>query len=296
MPKISGKKSPSKGKGDRRTIHYSILVAVGLIVAVPLIISVGTLFGIAPYQTGSTGTGYCKFLLIDTQNSELVNGQVALTRFDTGELVGIYDTDSMIHVEDSVLATIYSVDLKSGDSRTFLPFTIVPDVSGEMNDPKINTIAVYFLYPPENISVEIAKLDGIEGRFNESHVSADVEHEIELSISVETPFESTSLYGASSFVPDLFLPEKSASEGISGFGLWLWFNNTEIITDSVLVENYPSNAYYIESGSYSIILLHPVFFDGQDQTVSFELKQQPTEIGIFQGFIDDFQETFLQIV
>ena len=294
MDKITARKK----RGDApRTLHYSILIA-GLLIVIPLVIGFLAFFSIGPPISGSEGTGYFTFQIIDTHTGLEIDGEIAITNFETGELIDIYDSDEIIYTSTSIIATIYSVDLDPSDTRTVLPFTIVPIVDGTENDPQVNTIGAYFYFPKENITVDIVELDDIAGSYNESDIEADTLHELELDIDVDRGSSNSSIYGASSYVPEHMLPTKSASEDITGFGLWLFLNETEVVEDSVTVEGFDTNAYYIESEDYSIILLHPVYDGGlyQDQTVTLECKTQPTSIGIFQGFIDDLDTTFVQIL
>jgi len=294
MAKITAKR---KGDSGQRTVHYTILIA-GLLIVIPIVAGFLAFFSIGPAISGSTGEGYFTFQIIDTDNGAIIDGEIAITDFETGELVDIYDTNEIIYTDKSVVATIYSVELEAGDTRTVLPYTIVPLVTGTFAEPQMNTIGAYFYFPKENISVDIVELDDVIGSFNESDILADTLHAIELDIDVDRGTSNTSIYGASSWIPDYMLPTKSASEVISGFGLWLFLNGTEIVEESVLVEGFETNSYYIDTEDYSIVLLHPVHDGGiyQNQTVVLECKTQPTSMGIFQGFIDDIDTTFVQIV
>ena len=169
MDKITARRK----RGDtQRTVHYSILIA-GLLIVIPLVIGFLTYFSIGPPISGSEGTGYFTFQIIDTDTGLEIDGEIAITNFETDELIDIYDSDEVIYTSMSVIATIYSVDLDPSDTRIVLPFTIVPLVDGIESDPQVNTIGAYFYFPKENITVDIVELDGVPGSYNESDIESD---------------------------------------------------------------------------------------------------------------------------
>ena len=73
------------------------------------------------------------------------------------------------------------------------------------------------------------------------------------------------------------------------------FNGTDIIKDSVIVNDIPSDAFFISEWNASISLIHPETDVGESQDITFELKKDPKAIGIFQGFLDDMEQTYIQL-
>ncbi|MFX1239601.1 MAG: hypothetical protein ACFFAS_06925 [Promethearchaeota archaeon] len=274
-------------------------------VVIPLLILIGSsvLLGIMFFNSGlitishgSEGEGYFSFQILDTDTGLYKEGQVLITNFETGESVGIFDTNESIYTDISIIATLYNISLDISDTREFLPITIIPLVEGTPNEPIENTIPAYFYFPTENVSVDIVRVDDVIAPFDISSITPDILHEIELDFDVEIG-NQYSTYGPSSYVPEDMLPPLSKANDIMGFGLWFFLNNTEVLPSSTIVQGYEANSYYIASHDFSVILLDPVWFGGQyqNQTVSFECTQQPTNVGVFQGFIDDIQRTFVEI-
>lgn len=286
-----------------KTTRLALGVIVVLALAIPLSIGLGLFSVFINRPAAGSATGYATFQLIDSEyGNRTLDGQIALVLYaDDGELsdAGIVNTGETVHIEQSVLAVIYNITDDNLDDRTFLPFTIVPTTSGTEDDPSVNTIWVYFLSNTDNVTdVEIVDLDGTPGDYDESDLTEDVEHDITLNITVEARggVYNYSYYGVSSYVPEYMLPELNLNNSVNGFGLFMYFIGAEIVEETVIVNDFPGNGFYCPDLDMSIIRLHPVYGTGEySETLTFELKQQPSETGIFQGFLTDFNDTKIQI-
>jgi len=315
------KKSKSQTKGNSRFSKLvpksrSSKIALGVILIVVAVLIGGfALFSVlTPPSAG--GSGYMEITLIDSWTGDEIDGEVVLTQYNKSDKKYDFPEDSgydnpietgeVFYIDSPVFITVWDIDSDDLDGRTFLPKTISPLGSEDINDPYENTIVVHFLRNPNYVECNITELDGVEGIYNESDISGDIEYDIELWINITTiEGEDASLYGSSSYVPEYYLEKNDLDDTleyeIGGFGLWLVFNGTEVIHADV--ENIEPSYTYIEDLNISMILLEPVFLNPDKDSyiseakidVEFECKTDPIEIFIFEGFLEDLEDNKILI-
>lgn len=308
MAKKQSRAKPSKKKTKISSPRRNIIIAV-------ILIGLGVLFGgtlifnvvIAPPTATEESQGYMVFYIQDQQTGELLDGEImlfAVNEYDDPLIISGYDnpiaTGDIIFVDEPVIATVYNVSLKTDISRSWLPKTIAPIGSSNANAPQNNTIRINFLSDPDNVTVEIISKNGVSGTYDHADFLGDIEYELEIQFNITSSYEA-SVYGSYGYVPQYILNESydlNAEYNVSGFGLWLCFNSSEVAMASVNGDE--ASIFYIESHyDFGMILLNPIMViggsEGDIQTVDFELKQNPTGMFIFEGFLEDLGITKIVI-
>jgi len=257
-------------------------------------------FGGAPPEEGEVGYAQVRLVLV---NGTEVNGTVGILnengtalRSDIGSgISNPVEVNTTFEAPEDAQVTVHNV---SGvDATKILPATIYLVVSSDGSNPQVNTITVPVMRNSSDVNVTIDQLDGVDGNYNESDLSADTEMDIRYNftgIAFDNEYDG---YGLSSMVPILYLPELSQNESLGGYGLFAYFINASIYGTTKL-DDYPTGAWNITSGDLangSIALLDPVFIEGYTQTLTITLDAIPDEIGIFEGFLGNYTTNKVQI-
>jgi len=300
MAKINAKSKIKKFR-KKKPLHFYILF---IIIFSTVFIGVAAylrLFSLAPPAQTSSPTGYAVFKLIDAETGDDIRGQVILTRYDDSDEKyknDEYDnpirTGEPVYISEAVFATVYKVTLEQVANRKHLPVTISPMCSDDPNHPQVNTIRVQFYADPDEITAKIFRKDQLEGTFDERDFRAGNTHDIELSIDRDAPKKlENPLYGHSCFVPDYVLPDNNEYYELSGYGLYLVVKGTKVdVTD----ENGEELLHkYIPGIGGTIILLNPVVGEQGRQKMTITFKDAPTDFELFQGFIDDYKSTRVEL-
>jgi hypothetical protein len=243
-------------------------------------------------------TGYCTFALRDSDTGEDLEGWIMLVNYtDSNQRYALDEkgfsnpvkTGEVVHIAQPVFAYIYGVQLKSGILRRFLPTTISPMCSIDTNKPRLNTFNVYFYTDPAAVSVDIIRLNGENGNFNEKNFKYLESYSFTLKIAVDT-WKEYSVYGHSCFVPNYRLPATSEKLGISWCGLWLVFEGAQI-TEATVEDQDEAEFFYMTEDDRSILLLNEVDGPESKQDIMVKLSGNPTDIYLFQGFYEEIDNT-----
>ncbi len=242
--------------------------------------------------------GYAVFNFIDGETGQSLSGDVILTKLSDQSKPAGSPVSTGISVpivkDDPCIATIYDINLPNGDDRVFLPASYYVVAAGDEDEPTINSYAIYYYANRSSISINITKVDGMTGHFNETSFEPGEEYTIELNITVDMRSEY-SIYGYNSFVPLHIVPEINLDNGIYGFGLWLLFNSTDIYTAEVKNKGIYTVFTYVDEWDSSIIMPDPIYGEVSNQEITFELKGNPSAIHVFEGYLTDFSTTNIQI-
>lgn len=308
MPKKRKKKLKDKlPKLTKRNTY--ILIAVIIVIAIAI---GGLSFTFSTLQPSPAGTsGWVTFSIKDQETGDNLEGTILLIPYDEQDsLLSTGDdysgenpiaTGEVTYLPEPVIAIVKNVTLKNQTSRTWLPASISPLGSENQNEPRQNTIWLKFLHNKDNVSTKITKLNGEEGTFDHSDIAGDTEHNLTIQFNITSNFE-TMFYGSHGYVPPYLLEDYPISHeyNVTGFGLWLCFNGTDIRETSVYVNDIVSSSYYVNAtNDFSMILLDPILCVGQNTTESqevvFELTDNPTGMFVFEGFLENMDETKLII-
>jgi len=229
--------------------------------------------------------GYAVFFLYDRANDDFVDGEITLvlassldTEWETIE------TGETIRLTEDVYAYVSSVDLESGDTREFLPTTIVPRGNNDPNAPQSNSINLEFIFT--DYDQEITVLDGDEGSFDASDLDT-VGKRYEMTIEFTVAEIPQGGFGNPCWVPEHGLPALNVDNNVHGYGLYLVLD-TEIDTDTVLLNGLSAQAQYLEDLDISIILLRGIYRTDTEMELEFRIFGAVTELYTTQGFLPDF--------
>ncbi len=297
------KKSYNKTKNIFKN-RKNRLMAVVVIVAFVSLMSLGFLTGLWSIRPPAPGnTGYCVFEMVDSETREKVDGRVMMvfyndtnTKYITDEQEGFTNpviTGKTVYIEESVIAYVYAVTLKSSPNRRILPTSISPMCSDDPMNPKLNTIMVYFYTDVSRVDASITKIDGLTGSFGKNVFSSDGTYIFTLNIKLNKRTEY-SVYGHSCFVPDYRLPATSEKLGITGYGLWLVFEGSQITAASV--EGFDkSEFFYIIDDDVSILLLNSIAGEEIEQDITVTLSNRPSDVYIAEGFYEEINSRRVDI-
>jgi len=312
------KKSASAEEGYFKAGSRQIRKRNAYIILALITIGVASIFIVPQLQAiiqgeGAGTTGWATFEIVDGETGETLSGKIMLIEAndtdkkldfeDFTETAGLYDNPvkdgEVIYMPESCYAMLYDVDLEEDKSRVWLPKTIGPIGSDDETKPYVNTIFVSFLVDPSDVEVAITEKDGTDGKYDHTDFNTDKDYKIDLEFNV-TLRHDYSQYGDSSFVPDYYLNKEdldlSKDEDINAYGLWMCFNGTELADADV--DDYGSDFddyYYIEDWDTTIVLLTPIWDEDGKIEVEFEMKSTPDEFFIFQGFLEDLEDTKILI-
>jgi len=243
--------------------------------------------------------GYATFTLVNPNTNEAVNGTIAIiSQSNTSMLATLEGSDNPIAINTTVLlpANVYAVIHTVYDtSETYMPATIVPRTSSSQSAPENNTILIPFLTNSTNVSCSCIEKDGVVGSYNETDIPANIEVTLRLNISVN--YSTTyHYYGMHGYCPDLNITTLNDDYNISGYGLYFILNNTALTSPSTVECNgIPTLGFNMAARNQSAILLDTVFGATMNQTITFKVNATPSAIGLGEGFIENWEDYYVQI-
>lgn len=315
--KKSKKGKPSYVKiGDRKIEKNQLILVLSIvsIVALGLILAPVFLSVIQPPETTEDSIGWVEFRLYDHETKNELDGEITLIKGNDSSALVDYDdyeeydyenpieTGESVYIPEECFAVVTDVDLDTSDDREFLPTVFIPYASDNESAPQINSVYVDFLLDDiDRANATIDELNGDSGLYNETDIESDEVNTINVNFSLN-PRYNASIYGRYNWVPDYILENNypdTYAEDVSAYGLWLCFNGTDRVQDSVFVNDYEATNHYIESLNITMILLDTVYYDTEEnqvkkngnQKVEFELKKEPEGIFFFDGFLDNIEDT-----
>lgn len=297
-------------------------IAILILLIVPF--SFFIVFG-AVIQLQGTGTsGYMTFELIDGETGEILDGELYLVdindttkptdadmledgiAFDSD--VAKADGETVYYFSEPIVVSVKSVVLADTDPRvvggySLLPKSISPFGSEDSENPRKNSIVVFWMNDKSDFEFNITKINDVTGNYDHDNFTADTLYTIELRFEVLDIRNSFGTYGDFSFVPEYTLEKlgktKTLDYEIGGYGLWFCINGTDVIDVESELGEYYTYIDDVGANNFSMIGVAPMFFF-QDvkvryQELTFEMKKAPTNIFIFEGFIDELEDNRIDI-
>jgi len=243
--------------------------------------------------------GYANFTLVNPRTNEIMNGTISIiSQSNTSVLATLEGSDNPVATGTAVLlpANVYAViNTVYNTTETYMPATIVPRTTESQSDPGENTILIPFLTNATNVSCNCVEKDGIAGNYNETDIPANIEVTLKLNISVDYTTDYH-YYGMHGYCPDLNISTLNDYYNISGYGLYFLLNDTALTSPSAVECNgVPTLGFNMAARNQSAILLDTVFGATMNQTITFEVDGIPSAIGLGEGFIENWEDYYVQI-
>ena len=231
-------------------------------------------------------TGFATFFVKDSGTFDLVNCTIDLYYYENGSsyLEGL-DLNTTYQIQEKAIAvTNYSGQT---NNHLFHNLSAFVHCSTSENIPQPNTYFVHRKAPGGAVALDIIKLGGVWGDFDESSFLANQNNTMVLQVNNTWYSDNASRFENYAVVPTDLLRGCALAQNLSWEGVWLALDGD---IESISIEGTNKTLY--SCGGYTIVyVVLGLFNSAIDLDITVETGvNAPSELFLYQGQISDMDD------